>query len=266
MAEKADLYNTSYGNYADEMYRQIRVETYGEDLGQTSWMSLDEFRKIIQLLEVNQSSRVLEIGSGSGGSALHLAETVGCRVVGVDVNEAGVKNGNALAKSRNLEALARFDRCDAGKPLPFDDESFDAIYSNDAICHIPGRLSVLNDWHRLLKPGGRIAFSDALVVTGALSDEELATRSSIGYYLFVPPGENERLIKEAGFRLLRAEDVTEAAAALSQRRRDSRAKRADKLSQIEGEANFAGLQKFLACVHSLSSERRLSRFLYVARK
>src|SRR5436190_7734725 len=114
--------------------------------------------------------------------------------------------------------------------------------------------------------GGRALYTDAMIVTGALSNEEMAARSSIGYYLFLPPGENERLIREAGLELLRADDVTEAAAVLSKRWRDARALRQSELVKVEGEANFDGLQTFLACVHNVAGERRLSRFLYLARK
>ena len=118
----------------------------------------------------------------------------------------------------------------------------------------------------MLRPGGRALYTDAMIVTGALSNEEMAARSSIGYYLFLPPGENERLIREAGLELLRADDVTEAAAVLSKRWRDARALRQSELVKVEGEANFDGLQTFLACVHNVARERRLSRFLYLARK
>ena len=47
------------------------------------------------------------------------------------------------------------------------------------------------------------------VVTGLVSNEELATRSSTGYFEFCPPGANERLIRQAGFKLVRTEEVTE---------------------------------------------------------
>jgi len=62
------------------------------------------------------------------------------------------------------------------------------------------------------------------------------------------------------------EDVTENAAELSLRWHDARARHRDALVAREGEANFDGLQRFLACVHRVSAERRLSRFSYLARK
>ena len=118
----------------------------------------------------------------------------------------------------------------------------------------------------MLRPRGRLLFTDAMIVTGLVSHEELAVRSSIGWYLFVPPGENERLIGRAGFTLLSSEDVTGAAETIAQRWHAAREKYRDQLVAREGEANFAGLQRFLACVHRLSAERRLSRYCYLAEK
>jgi len=155
---------------------------------------------------------------------------------------------------------------DAGRPLPFPDGRFDAVVSNDAICHIRERGSVLRDWFRVLRPGGRVLFTDALVLTGIVSHEEIATRSSIGFYLFVPPGENERLLTDAGFENIGVEDVTDNAATVARRWRAAREHQRDVLVLREGQANFDGLQRFLSCVHEVSAERRLSRFAYVAEK
>jgi len=52
-------------------------------------------------------------------------------------------------------------------------------------------------------------FSDALVVGGMLSHEESATRSPIGFYVYSPPGENERLIARAGFWQIRVTNTTD---------------------------------------------------------
>jgi hypothetical protein len=109
-------------------------------------------------------------------------------------------------------------------------------------------------------------FSDALVIGGVVSHQELAMRSSIGYYLFSPPGENERLLVEAGFQLVSVTDTSANAATIAQRWLDARKQRRESLLAIEGAKNFEGLQEFLGTVRTLTSERRLLRFLYTAEK
>ena len=90
------------------------------------------------------------------------------------------------------------------------------------------------------------------MVTGLVSNEELATRSSTGYFEFCPPGVNERLIGQAGFELVRTEDVTENEVEVSRRWHAARQQRAAELIRLEGEETFAGLQRFLATVHRLT--------------
>jgi len=261
-----DLYNSSYGHADSDVYRDVRTETYGSDYGQTSWMTSEEFHEIAHMLRLSAASTVLEIGSGAGGCALHLAGALNCRVIGLDVNLEGVGQANQRAKELRLDALVKFENVDASQPLPFDDSNFDAAYCNDAMCHLPNRASVLAEIHRVLKPGARMLFSDALIISGLLTNEELATRSSIFYYVFAAPGANERLIADVGMQLLAVTDTTPNVATISKRWHDARAARKDALIRMEGEPNFTGLQKFLMCVHTVSSEKRLSRFLFLARK
>ena len=113
---------------------------------------------------------------------------------------------------------------------------------------------------------GRALFTDAMVVTGPITHEEIATRSSIGFYLFVPPGANEDMLRDAGFVVRAVQDVTANAEEVASRWHDARARHRDALVARDGEANFDGLQRFLRCVHALSAERRLSRFAYLAEK
>lgn len=266
MPDRVDLYDTSYGNSELPAYREIRRETYGQDLGQTSWATAEEFQLIARQLEIASESSVLEIGSGSGGCAIYFARAIGCRVTGLDLNPQGIAAANQLADSQGVGDTVIFQQHDASTPLPFAAAAFDAIYSNDAFCHLLVRPALLRECRRVLKPGGRLLFSDALVISGPISDEEIATRSSIGRYLFVPHGENECMLVESGFELLQSDDTSREAAAVAQRWHDARARRRDQLVPVEGERNFVGLQRFLDCVRTLTGEKRLSRFRYLARR
>ncbi len=235
-----DLYNNAYGNYASDPYRLVRIETYGQDFGQTSWVTTEESLEIPQRLGLSPDSSVLEIGCGSGGYALYLAEKLGCQIVGLDVNEPGIRSAKELAQTRALGSRARFEHCDVSKKLPFDNETFDAVFSNDVLCHVSGRLDLLVELHRVLKPSGRMLFSDALVIGGMVSAEEIAIRSSIGFYFYSPPGENERLLKQAGFSQLETTDTTENAARIAKKWHDAREKRKERtgcgrrLSELRG--------------------------------
>jgi hypothetical protein len=102
------------------------------------------------------------------------------------------------------------------------------------------------------------------VVTGALTSAEIAVRASIGFFLFVPPGLDERLLRETGFEVTDVVDRTENMAKSAQRWHDARAARADDLRRIEGEETFEGQQTFLEVAARLASERRLSRIAYRA--
>lgn len=264
MSDSVDLYDSAYGNFEAAILEQVRRETFGEDIGQNSWITTDEYLRFFGWLELKPTSNVLEVGCGSGGPALFMARTIGCRIRGIDNNENGIATANKMAEEQGLDSRVGFQLADAAQPLPFESELLDSILCVDAINHLPDRSRVFAELHRVLRPDGRILFTDPIVVTGLLSNEEIAIRSSIGYFLFTPVGENERLLEEAGFELLRCEDVTENEVKVSKRWHDARAKRRDDLLKIEGEKTFEGLQQFLSVVYRLSSERRLSRFVFVA--
>lgn len=109
-------------------------------------------------------------------------------------------------------------------------------------------------------------FTDPIVVTGPLTDEEIAIRSSIGFFLFVPAGTDELLLANAGFELVECLDRTENMALMAGRWRDAREGRAAELREVEGDATFEGQQRFFEVAARLAGERRLSRFAFHAKR
>ncbi|MCC7169986.1 MAG: methyltransferase domain-containing protein [Planctomycetes bacterium] len=266
MSRKVDLFDSTYGNFETEVLARVRRKTFGEDFGQNSWTTAEEFRGWVARLGLGGRSRVLEVASGSGGPAVFLAELCGARVTGIELNALGVATARKRAAAHGVDERVTFVEADACAKLEFPDRAFDAIVCIDSACHFADRPAVLKEWQRVLAPGGSVLFTDPVVVTGPVSSEELAIRSSIGSFLFVPPMLNERWIAEAGFEAIASEDVSANAALVSSRWRDARAADREALVRIEGETRFADLQRFFDVVHRLTSERRVSRFVYFAKR
>jgi cyclopropane fatty-acyl-phospholipid synthase-like methyltransferase len=262
MEKKVELYVDTYRNYGEDLYEEIRKETYGEDIGQTSWLTADEYRSFFPLLNLSGGKNILEVASGSGGPAIFMVKETGCNLAGIDINENGVANAEKLAAENGVSGKAKFIVADATSTLPFADETFDALVSIDSINHLKARDRVLQEFKRVLKKGGRMLFTDAVVITGILTNEEIAIRSSLGFFLFDPKGENERLLKAAGFREIIANDVTDNIISTSRKWHDAREKKKPGLLKFEGEEKFNGIQSFLQTTHLLAAERRLSRFMY----
>lgn len=265
--KRVDLFDSTYAHFSERVLGEIREETFGVDIGQNSWLTVDEYDdRFLPWLNLAAGDHVLEVASGSGGPALYVARKISCRVTGIDFNESGVATASDMANGCGEGERVRFRMADANSRLPFEDDSFDALLCIDSMNHFPDRLAVFREWHRVLRKGHRAVFTDPVVITGPVTNDELALRSSIGLFLFVPPGVNESFIEKAGLRLVRMDDVTANAALVSGRWHESRKKHRNDLLRIEGEERFEGLQGFFDAVHRLTSERRLSRIVYLVEK
>lgn len=197
---------------------------------------------------------------------MRIAAASGCSVIGIDAHEDAIAAANLLVTERRMSNQAQFFAGDATEPLPFSDCRFDAITCIDAINHFPERPRILADWTRVLKPGGRLLFTDPITVTGPLTNAEVTVRSAAGFYLFVPPGYDERVIEQCGLKLLISEDRTASMAQVAESRRKARKLRRVELCEVEGAPAYEQQQEFLAVAARLAKEGRLCRFVYVAQK
>jgi cyclopropane fatty-acyl-phospholipid synthase-like methyltransferase len=264
---EAGYYDRTYEHAADALYATIRREAFGEDIGQFSWLTADEYRRFFRWSGIEHASHVVEIASGSGGPALFMAQETGCRVTGVDIHQAGVDAANTQAEALGLADRARFVRADTRRPLPFGDATFDALTCIDSFNHLYEREQVLREWHRVLRSNARMLFTDPITVTGPIRREEMIVRSgSMGEFVFTPPGVDEQLLRDAGFVDIRVEDVTQNMDDVASRWRAARELHRHELDRIEGAAESAAFQRFLEVVAALARERRLSRLVFVAAK
>jgi hypothetical protein len=113
MPERVDLFDSTYQHFSERVHDAIRKATYGTDIGQNSWLTVDEYERWLPLLGLGPDHHALEVASGSGGPALHLARTCGCRVTGLDANASGVATA-----ARHAEATGRRPARASSRPTP----------------------------------------------------------------------------------------------------------------------------------------------------
>jgi ubiquinone/menaquinone biosynthesis C-methylase UbiE len=111
------------------------------------------------LLQLTPKSRVLDVASGRGTSAMFLAERFGCEVIGIDFSERNVEEASGEATVRGLGRQVSFQHADA-ESLPFADRSFDAVVCECAFCTFPDKSLVAHQFARVLRSGGRVGLSD----------------------------------------------------------------------------------------------------------
>ena len=97
---------------------------------------------------------MLDIGVGIAGPACVLVEDLGAdKVTGIDVEELVLHKAAGLVSSRGLQDRIILKQVAPG-PLPFGNESFDAVFSKDVIIHIPDKDALFKEIRRVLRPGG----------------------------------------------------------------------------------------------------------------
>jgi SAM-dependent methyltransferase len=257
-------YDSLYAAFDSRLMRQLRQEAYGEDIGQHSWVTADEFRSDIGRLSLTTCSRLLDVGCGPCGPLVFAVKSTGCLGTGLDVSASAIGSGSARAATAGVQDRVALLEADLNLPIPFDGSSFDAAISLDVVVHLRNRKALFHEMARLLVPTGRLLLTDAGVITGPISNEEVERRSVNGYLQFVPPGVNEELLKAAGFRIIDQEDRTGSVVFnASGRLRAMLAHRAD-VEAADGKEAFARQQRYLETVVALSERRALSRIMYFA--
>lgn len=151
-------------------------------------------------------ARVLDVGSGIGGAAFHLAKKFGAKVTGIDL--APMMIDIALERAREWDAPDSIHFLIGDILTAVFPEPFDVIWSRDALMHLHDKPVLFKRLYDLLAPGGRLIITDYARGVGPGSPEFQAYVKSTGYHL-VDPASYGKLLEGAGFVDVAAEDATD---------------------------------------------------------
>ena len=263
-ASESEGYEAFYRDFDSPLMCSLRREAYGEDVGQHSWVTAAELRAAISHLELTASSRFLDLGSGPCGPLTFVLATVGCSGTGVEISPAALEAGRRRADVLRVDHLLTTRQADLDQPLPLESASFDAAMSLDVLLHLRDRATFFRETARVLTPGGRFLLTDAGVITGSVSNDEVHRRSAHGPIQLVVTGWNERLLEAAGFRLIQTEDRTANVLQNAGGRLAVLQRRRAEFEQAWGAVVLQSQQRYLEVVVEWARRKAVSRIAYVA--
>ena len=262
----ATAYDNTYEHFDSDLMHQVRREALTEDIGQHSWITADELRRYLAWLELSTESTLLDFGCGPGGPLTFTVEHSGCAAIGIDMNNTALQLARRRIQGLRQTGGMHLVRGDADQPLPFTDGVFDAVISIDVVLHLKDRGSVLGEIARVLRPGGKLVFTDAGIINGPISNEEIRVRSNNGFSQFVCDGYNDEVLSRTGLDLVEKEVNNTGAVENARGRIRTRSKYAARLKRVQGKEDFEQEQLYLQAMVDLYQRGALTRLSYCAVK
>jgi ubiquinone/menaquinone biosynthesis C-methylase UbiE len=217
-----DTLNATYGSarLADRLLESL--QEVGYDLGRLSTADLITFDELhvmgrqatVELgrrAGLTDTMRVLDIGSGLGGSVRTLAAEFGCHVTGVDLSAEFVEAARVLSEQVGLAERVDFRHGDALN-LPFEGNQFDAAFMIHVTMNIVDKKNLFVEAGRVLKPGGKLVLWEICKTEESDLAYPVPWAEDESFSFLIPMAEMVALVEAAGFSLLRVDDATAEAA------------------------------------------------------
>ena len=219
----------------------IERAVFGSDYGASSWTTRDEATRVGELLALAPGRSLLEVGAGSGWPGLYLARETGCDVTLVDLPLDGLRIAADRAVADRLAHACRIVVAGGGA-LPFPAGRFDAVSHADVLCCLDDKAAVLGACRRVVRPGGRMAFTVISIAPG-LAAADRARAIECGPPFAATPVAYPTMLGRAGWALVDRIDLTAEYEAAHHRLLEEEQARADQLTELLG---AAGLSERLA--------------------
>ena len=163
--------------------------------------------ELAQAAGLRSTNRVLDIGSGIGGTSRCLAKEFGCHVTGIDLTDEYCQVAAMLTAKVGLDGLVDYRQGDATN-LPFEDNEFDVVWTEHVAMNIPDKRKLYSEMYRVLKPGGTLAIYDVLAGSCGPVLYPVPWARTPDTSFLVSPQELRRLLQDTGFTVSDWRDST----------------------------------------------------------
>jgi MPBQ/MSBQ methyltransferase len=161
--------------------------------------------ELAQRAALTPGLRVLDVGSGLGGSARYLAAEHGCLVTGVDATEEYVETARALAQLVGLGDSVAFHHASA-LALPFDESAFDVVWTEHVQMNVADKHRFYSEIARVLVPGGRFVFHDVFQGRGGAAHVPVPWAEDESINFLITPDAVRKILDDLAFTMLDWED------------------------------------------------------------
>ena len=207
----------------NDLYNKIidGLHKLGKDLSTITLDDLqpvDEFhirgeaatKELIDLANFSKGMHILDVGCGIGGSTRRLSHETGCRVTGIDLSNEYIDTADKLTQLLNMREKVDFYACSALE-LPFEDNSFDGIWSLQMNMNVEDKRAWLAETCRVLIPGGRAVLYEVCGTNDTPLHFPVPWAQDDSMSFLVTPASFRETITSAGFSIEIWNDKTELA-------------------------------------------------------
>lgn len=182
--------------------------------------------------QIGLGSEVVDLCAGLGGPARYFAHRYGADVTGIELTPARVAGAAELSRRVGIDSQVRVLEGNVMN-LPLPDAGYDAVVSQEALLHVPDIARVFAEAHRVLRPGGRIAFTNWVVHRPLAGAQRQLLWDGMAAVTLASIDEHAGLLRSAGFEIEAVEDETDAWGVIL-------AERLRMYEKLRGEAEAAG--------------------------
>jgi ubiquinone/menaquinone biosynthesis C-methylase UbiE len=163
--------------------------------------NIDATREHVARLNLTPRDQVLDVGSGVGGPARYIAATTGAKVTGIDLTAEFVATARDLTRRCGREGQVSFQEGDA-LAMPFPDLTFDAALCLYVAMNIEAKVQLASEIARVLKPGGRLVWSEVVLGEGGAPEFPLPWAREPAFSFLMTGGALREAVESSGLKIV----------------------------------------------------------------